>query len=91
MAFDEIVPWTCSLLEGMARQVKTWATYKSKTKMHGSYIDVGGIPDPFRVRRNLKNITIWSGSGPRVAKTLIVHQIVDVCWDQLRSKIAKKT
>ena len=78
MAFDEIVPRTCSLLEGIARQRKTWATQKSKTKMHGSYIDFGGIHDPFRVRCHPKS------------ETLILHKFVDGFGDQLRSKISKK-
>ena len=38
------------------------------TKTHGSYIDFGCISDQFRVP-NLKNLSIRSGSGPRVAKT----------------------
>jgi hypothetical protein len=44
-----------SLLEGIARQRKHWANQKSKTKMHGSYIDFGGISDPFRVRCHPKS------------------------------------
>jgi hypothetical protein len=61
MAFDEIVPCTCSLLERIARQRKTWANKKNKIEMYGSYIDLGSISDPFRVRchPNLVRPTYW--------------------------------
>ena len=39
---------------------------------------------------NLINISIRSSSGPRVAKTLILHYFGDGFWDQLCSKIAKQ-
>jgi hypothetical protein len=38
----------------------------------------------------LKNISIRSESGPRVAKTSILHQFVDGFWDQLCIKIGKR-
>jgi hypothetical protein len=73
MAFDEIVPWTCSLVEDIARQRKTWAKQTARPKC----MDLTLILEVFLVRfgssaiPNLKNISIRSGSGPRVAKTLI--------------------
>jgi hypothetical protein len=54
---------------GIAGEKKTWANQKSKTKMHGSYIDFGSISDPFRLRCHPKSekyqypVSFWPKGG----------------------------